>query len=81
MRLPILALASAVTCAAFTVAAAPVFADTTLSTKSSPALPTDGTTAAALPEGRAGSPGGEEEAQARTSLLVRRRMPIVSAVL
>ncbi len=50
MRLPILALASAVTCAAFTVAAAPVFADTTLSTKSSPALPTDGTTAAALPE-------------------------------
>ena len=40
-----------------------------------------GATAAALPEGRAGSPGGEEEAQARTSLLVRRRMPIVSAVL
>ena len=32
-----------------------------------------GATAAALPEGRAGSPGGEEEAQARTSLLVRRR--------
>ena len=32
-----------------------------------------GATAAALPEGRAGSPGGEEEAQARTSLLVRCR--------
>ena len=32
-----------------------------------------GATAAALPEGRAGSPGGEEEAQARVSLLVRRR--------
>ena len=30
-----------------------------------------GATAAALPEGRAGSPGGEEEAQARISLLVR----------
>ncbi|MEQ3626828.1 MAG: cell wall hydrolase [Celeribacter sp.] len=50
MRLPILALASAVTCAAFTVATDPSFADTTLSTKSHPDLPAGASRAATLPE-------------------------------